>query len=42
MRVRLTTEKKKKTFDFCQEVLLKKSVSIRLFSKLIGKFTGSF
>ena len=42
MTVRLTTEKKKKIFDLCQEVLLKESVSIRLVSKLLGKFTSSF
>ena len=40
--VRLTTEKKKKIFHLCQEVLLKESVSIRLVSKLLGKFTSSF
>ena len=42
MTVRLTTEKKCKIFDLCQEVLLKESVSIRLVSKLLGKFTSSF
>ena len=42
MTVRLTTEKKKKIFDLCQEVLLKESVSIRLVSKLLHKFTSSF
>ena len=42
MTVRLTTEQKKKIFDLCQEVLLKESISIRLVSKLFGKFTSSF
>ena len=42
MKIRLTTEKKRKIFDLCQEVLLKESISIRLFSKLLGKFTSSF
>ena len=42
MIVRLTTEKKRKIFDTCQEVLRKESVSIRPFSKLLGKFTSSF
>ena len=42
MTVRLTTEKKKKIFDLCQEVLLQESVSIRLVSKLLHKFTSSF
>ena len=42
MTVRLTTEKKKKIFDLCQEVLLKESVSIRLVFKLLGKFTSGF
>ena len=42
MAIRLTTEKKRKIFDFCQEVLLKESFSIRLVSKLLGKFTSSF
>ena len=42
MTVRLTTEKKRKIVDLCQEVLLKESVSIRLVSKLLGKFTSSF
>ena len=42
MTVRLTTEKTIKIFDLCQEVLLKKSVSIRLVSKLLGKITSSF
>ena len=42
MTVRLTTEKKKKIFDLCQEVLLKESVSIRLVSKPLGKFISSF
>ena len=32
MTVRLTTEKKKKIFDLCQEVLLKESVYIKLVS----------
>ena len=38
MTVRLTTEKKRKIFDLCQEVLLK----VLLVSKLLGKFTSSF
>ena len=42
MAERLTTEKKKKIFDLCHEVLLKESVSIRLISKLLGKFTSNF
>ena len=42
MIVRLTTEKKRKIFDPCQEVLLKESVSIRPFSKLLGKLNSSF
>ena len=42
MTIRLTTEKKIKIFDFCQEVLLKESFSIRLVSKLLGKLTSSF
>ena len=42
MTIRLTTEKKRKTFDLCQEVLLKESVSIRLVSKLLVKFISSF
>ena len=42
MRVRLTTKKERKAFEICQEVLLKESVSIRLVSKLLGKFTSSF
>ena len=41
MTVRLITEKKRKIFDLCQEVLLKESISIRFFSKLLGKFTSS-
>ena len=36
--VRLTTEKKRKIFDLCQEVLLK----VLLVSKLLGKFSSSF
>ena len=40
--VRLRTEKKRKIFDLCKEVLLKESVSIRLVSKLLRKFTSSF
>ena len=40
--VRLTTEKKKNTFDLCQEVLLKEFVFIRLVSKPLSKFTSSF
>ena len=42
MAVRLTTEKKRKIFHLCQEVLLKGSVPIRFVSKLLGKFTSSF
>ena len=42
MTVRLTTEKKKKVFDLCQEVLLKESSFTRLVSKLLGKLTISF
>ena len=42
MTVRLTTEKKRKILDLCQEVLLKESVTIKLVSKLLGKFTISF
>ena len=42
MTVRLTTEKKRNIFDICQEVLLKECVSIRLASKLLGKFTSNF
>ena len=42
MAVRLTTKKKRKIFDLCQEVLVKEYVSIRLVSKLLGKFTSSF
>ena len=42
MTVRLTTEKKRKILDLCQEVLRKESVAIRLVSKLLGKFTSSF
>ena len=42
MTVRLKTEKKRKIFNLCQEVLLKESVSIRLVSKLLGKFTSIF
>ena len=42
MTVSLTIEKKNKIFDLCQKVLLKESVSIRLVSKLLGKFTSSF
>ena len=42
MTVTLTTEKKRKIFDLCQEVLLKESVSIRVVSKQLGKFTSSF
>ena len=41
MTVKLTTEKKRKIFDVCQEVLLKDYVSFRLVSKLLGKFTSS-
>ena len=40
MTLRLTTEKKRKIFDHCQEVLLKETVSIRFVSKLLGKFTS--
>ena len=42
MTVRLTTKEERKIFDLCQEVLLKESFSIRLVSKLLGKFTSSF
>ena len=42
MTVRLITEKKKKTFDFCQEGLLKESFSTRLVSKLLDKLNCSF
>ena len=42
MTVRLTIEKKRMIFDLCQEVLLKKSVSIRQVSGLLGKFTSRF
>ena len=42
MTVRLTTERKRRIFDLCQEVLLKESVSIRLVSKHLGKFISSF
>ena len=42
MTVRLTTEKKKKVFDLCQEVLLKESAFTRLVSKLLGKLIISF
>ena len=42
MTVKLTTKKKKKVFNLCQEVLLKESVSIRLVSKLLSKFASSF
>ena len=38
----LTTKKTRKIFDLCQEVLLKESVSNRLVSKLLGKFTSCF
>ena len=39
VKERLTTGKKRKFFDLCQEVLLKESASIRLVSRLLGKFT---
>ena len=42
MTVRLATEKKRNIFDLCREVLLKECVSIRLVSKLLGKFTSNF
>ena len=42
MKVILTTKKKRKIFDLCPEVLLKESVSNRLVSKLLGKFTSCF
>lgn len=42
MTIKLTTDKKKKIFDLCQEVLLKDNVSIRIIAKLLGKFTSSF
>ena len=29
------------TIDLCQEVLLEESISLRLVSKLLGKFTSS-
>ena len=41
MTVKLTTDKMRKIFYLCQEVLLKESVSIRLASELLGKFTSS-
>ena len=41
MTVKLTTEKMRKIFYLCQEVLLKRSASIRLASELLGKFTSS-
>ena len=42
MTVTLTTEKQRKIFDLCQQVLLKESISIRLVSKPLSKFTSSF
>ena len=42
MTVKLTTGKRRKIFDLFQEVLLKESTSIRLVSKLLGKFISSF
>ena len=41
MTARLTTKKKRKIFDLCQEILLKESVSITPVSKLLGKYTSS-
>ena len=40
MTVRFATVKK--TFDLCQETLLKESISIRITFKLLGKFASSF
>ena len=42
MTVKFTTEKKRKIFYFCHEVLLKEPVFIILVSKLLGKFSSSF